>query len=129
MASITRSPSFFVPFVQTACFFPVCIEEMSSDWRKDAMKQDERAKQTKSNLTNLENRVSNVTPPILITPLELASRLNVSEKTAIRVMKELPHINVSMDMYSGKQRIRITEKTYADFANGLITRKRLRRGG
>ncbi|MBQ6174181.1 MAG: hypothetical protein IJK28_06120 [Clostridia bacterium] len=93
------------------------------------MKQDERAKQTKSNLTNLENRVSNVTPPILITPLELASRLNVSEKTAIRVMKELPHVNVSMDMYSGKQRIRITEKTYADFANGLITRKRLRRGG
>ena len=93
------------------------------------MKHDERTRQTKSDLTNLKNRVSNVTPPILITPLELASRLNVSEKTAIRVMKELPHVNVSMDMYSGKQRIRIMEKTYADFANGLIPRKKLRRGG
>ena len=53
-------------------------------------------------LTSPENRVSNVTPPILLTPLEVAARLRVSEKTAIRIMRELLHVNVSMDMYSGK---------------------------
>jgi hypothetical protein len=42
-------------------------------------------------------------------------------------MKELPHINVSLDMYSGKQRLRITEQTYNDFVNGVIARKKLRR--
>jgi len=80
-------------------------------------------------LTNPENRASNVTPPILLTPLEVAARLRVSEKTAVRIMQELPHVNVSMDLYSGKKRIRITEKTYADFTNGVIGRRRLRRGG
>ena len=79
-------------------------------------------------LTNSENRVSNVMPPVLLTPLEVAARLNISERTAVQIMKELPHVNVSMDMYSSKRRIRITEKTYADFANGVITRKKLRRG-
>ena len=78
-------------------------------------------------MTNTENRVSNVIPPALLTAMEVARRLEVSERTAIQIMKELPHINVSLDMYSGKQRLRITEQTYNDFVNGVITRKKLRR--
>lgn len=45
-------------------------------------------------LPNPENRVSNVTPPILLTPLEVAAHLHVSEKTAVRIMQELPHFNL-----------------------------------
>ena len=45
-------------------------------------------------MTNPENRVSNVTPLILLMPLEVAARLHVSEKTAVRIMQELPHFNL-----------------------------------
>ena len=80
-------------------------------------------------MTNSGKRVTNVTAPGILTPTEVAKRLCVSENTAIRIMLELPHINVSRDLYSGKKRIRITESTFNDFAAGKISRKRLRRGG
>ncbi len=81
-----------------------------------------------NDLTNSKGRVTNVTP-LILTPEEVAKRLSVSANTAIQVMLELPHINVSRDLYSGKKRIRITESTFDDFVSGRITRKRLRRGG
>ncbi len=83
---------------------------------------------TTMDLTNTENRVSNDTPTVLLTPVEVAERLNVCVKTAIRLMKELPHVSVSMDLYSSKQRLRITEQTLEDYKCGRIERKRLRRG-
>ena len=66
-------------------------------------------------------------PSVFLTPKEVANRLHVSEKSAKRIMMELPHVLVSMDMYSGIRRIRITEATLEGFARGTITRKRLRR--
>ena len=72
--------------------------------------------------------MSNVTPTVLLTPAEVAARLNVCVKTAVRLMKELPHISVSTDLYSSKQRLRITEQTLEDFKCGRVERKRLRRG-
>ena len=65
--------------------------------------------------------------PVLLSPKDVASRLGVCSKTALSIMKELPHVSISKDMYSGKNRIRITEKALVDFENGIITRKRLRR--
>lgn len=92
------------------------------------MKHDERTRQTKSDLTNLENRVSNVTPPRLLTPTDVAARLNVSERTALQLIHELPHINVSRDLYSTRKRVRVTEQVLEDYVCGKIERKRLRRG-
>ena len=69
----------------------------------------------------------NTKSPVLLSPKDVASRLGVCSKTALSIMKELPHVSISKDMYSGKNRIRITEKTLVDFENGIITRKRLRR--
>ncbi len=63
----------------------------------------------------------------LLSPEEVAKRLGVCVKTATSIMKELPHISISKNMYSGKKRIRITEKTFSDFKDGVISRKRLRR--
>lgn len=72
---------------------------------------------------------NNNSPSVFLTPKEVANRLHVSEKSAKRIMMELPHVLVSMDMYCGKRRIRITEETLEGFARGTITRKRLRRAG
>lgn len=63
----------------------------------------------------------------LLSSKEVARCLGVCDKTAKTIMKELPHISVSNDLYSGKKRIRITEKTLLDFKYGIIERKRLRR--
>ena len=43
-------------------------------------------------------------------------------------MHELPHINVSRDLYSTRKRLRITEQTLEDYMSGKIERRRLRRG-
>ncbi len=81
-----------------------------------------------NDLTYSENRVSNATPPRLLTPTDVAARLNVSERTALQMIHELPHINVSRDLYSTRKRIRITEQVLEDYVSGKIERKRLRRG-
>ena len=58
----------------------------------------------------------------LLSPKEVAKRLGVCEKTAKSIMKELPHITISSDLYSGKKRIRITEKTLYDYKYGKLGR-------
>ena len=63
----------------------------------------------------------------LLSTKDVARRLGVCEKTAKNIMKELPHISLSNDIYSGKKRIRITEKTLLEFKYGIIDRKRMRR--
>ena len=65
----------------------------------------------------------------ILTPAQVAARLGVSTPTAIQLIRELPHINISQNQYSRKPRLRITEETLNDYLAGKITRKRLRRGG
>ena len=78
-------------------------------------------------LTNTENRVSNVTPTRVLTPADVAARLGIARRTAQQLMHELPHINVSRDLYSTRKRLRITEQTLEDYMSGKIERRRLRR--
>ncbi len=78
-------------------------------------------------LIDCECRSNSDTDADLLSPKEVARRLGVCEKTALNIMKELPHITVSNDLYSGKKRIRITEKTLYDYKYGIIDRKRMRR--
>ncbi len=59
----------------------------------------------------------------LLTPSDVAKRLGVGEKTAISVMRGLPHVNVSMEIYSKKKRLRITERVFFAYRNGEIQRK------
>ncbi len=80
--------------------------------------------------TNQNDQKERKNPEIssdLLSPEEVAKRLGVCVKTATSIMKELPHVSISKNMYSGKKRIRITEKTFRDFKDGVISRKRLRR--
>ena len=58
----------------------------------------------------------------LLSPEDVARRLGVCTKTATRIMKELPHVCVSLGISSRKKRIRITERTLNDFKEGRIER-------
>ncbi len=60
---------------------------------------------------------------VFLTPSDVVQQLGVSENTAIRIMKELPHINVSRNIGSTRRRIRITKQIMDDFLNGMIERK------
>ena len=64
---------------------------------------------------------------VLLSPKDVAERLGVCDRTAKRIMMELPHVLVSMEMYCNKKRVRITEETFENYARGIIARRRLRR--
>ena len=60
---------------------------------------------------------------------DVAKRLGISERTAMQMMIELPHVVISRDLYSSRKRVRITEQTYNDFMRGKVERKISRRRG
>ena len=59
----------------------------------------------------------------ILAPADVAERLGVSERTALQLMSELPHICVSRSIISTRKRLRITEQTLEEFQNGKIKRK------
>ena len=70
-----------------------------------------------------EDRTNEGGQTVFLTPSEVAHLLGVSENTAIRIMTELPHLNVSRNIDSKRRRVRITRQILEDFLNGKIERK------
>ncbi len=77
---------------------------------------------TVPNPTDSSKDVNPVAPDML-SPQDVARRLGVCTKTALQLMRELPHVCISRDMYSARKRIRITKHTLEGFINGEIERK------
>lgn len=75
------------------------------------------------NLNDVENDVHPTRDPDLLSTKDVARILCVCEKTALSIMKELPHICISQNLLSARKRILITVQTLNDFLEGRIERK------
>ena len=62
-------------------------------------------------------------PQRILTPTDVAKRLGIPERAALRLMHDLPHANVSRNLNSKRKRLRITEQTLEDYLSGRIERE------
>ena len=64
-----------------------------------------------NNLNDTESNMNTDNSLIALTSADVAKRLGISVKSALRLMHKLPHANVSRNLGSTRQHLRISQET------------------
>ena len=70
-----------------------------------------------NNLNDTESNMNTDNSLIALTSADVAKRLGISVKSALRLMHKLPHANVSRNLGGTRQHLRISQETLEKYLN------------